>query len=47
MKLSAKVIKTVGIVPKDRTKDGIEPLRAEQIAPLMVSAAQVASHDFH
>ncbi len=30
-----------------QNQDGIVHLRAEHIAPLLVSAAQVASHDFH
>jgi len=30
-----------------QNQDGVVHLKAEQIVPLVVSAAEVASHDFH
>jgi error-prone DNA polymerase len=42
--LEPKFVKVSGTV---QNHDGVVHLRAEQIEPLMISAAQVASHDFH
>ncbi len=42
--LEPKFIRVSGIV---QNQDGIVHLRAEHIEALQVSAAQVASHDFH
>jgi error-prone DNA polymerase len=42
--LEAKFVRVSGTV---QNQDGIVHLRAEEIAPLTISAAQVASHDFH
>jgi len=42
--LEPKFVRVSGIV---QNQDGIVHLRAEHIAPLTVSAAAVASHDFH
>jgi error-prone DNA polymerase len=42
--VAEKFVRIYGTV---QNQDGIVHLRAEQIAPLQISAAQVASHDFH
>jgi error-prone DNA polymerase len=42
--LEPRFIRVSGTV---QNQDGIVHLRAERVEPLMVSAAQVASHDFH
>jgi error-prone DNA polymerase len=42
--LELRFVRVSGTV---QNQDGIVHLRAENIAPLMVSAAQVSSHDFH
>jgi error-prone DNA polymerase len=42
--LEPKFVRVLGTV---QNQDGIVHLRAEEIAPLTISAAQVVSHDFH
>ena len=42
--LEPRFVRVSGTV---QSQDGIVHLRAEHIAPLVISAAEVASHDFH
>jgi error-prone DNA polymerase len=42
--VAEKFVQIYGTV---QNQDGIVHLRAEQIAPLRISDAQVVSHDFH